>query len=236
MMRKIFFTLFIILFSIKGFCQEEFSPKISLGIRGGVCHSNIFFYPTISSDAIDVPGGGFFINYISEPHLGVQLEMNFITLGWQDETDSLGTYRREMRYQQFPFLTHIELGENKVKVILDLGPYIAFHQGFKEEYDPNLRFNNLADTVILGERNYYGVGPEQNFDYGFLGGLGLAFDTKAGRLTFDVRYSNGLVNVFEKYPKDNFRFSYHQSYFAGFSYSYIFKLKNVKKKNYKVIY
>jgi hypothetical protein len=234
-MKNIFFVIVFLFFSLCISGQDEFSPKITLGVRGGICHSNIYFDPGISSRAIDVPGSGFFINYISEPHLGVQVEMNFVTLGWKDKTDSTGTYRREMKYQQFPFLTHIELGQKLVKVTFDLGPYIAFHQGFTEEYDRLLRINNPYDTIILGERNYYGVGPVKNYDYGFLGSIGVAFDTKVGIFSIDARYSNGLVNVFKKYPKGNFSFSYHQSYFVGLSYSCAFKLKPHKKKNYKVV-
>ncbi|MBN2487356.1 MAG: PorT family protein [Bacteroidales bacterium] len=232
-MFKKYFTVLFAFYGFFGlFAQQGFSPSISFGVRGGISHSNVYFDPVFRTRAVDVPGGGVFFKYISEPNLGVQLEMNYISHGWKEENDSLGPYSRKMNYLEFPFLTHIEIGKKTVKVILDLGPYVAIERGLTEEYNPLLRHNNTGDTIILGEKNYYGIKPERAYDYGFLGGVGIGAETKMGFFSLDFRYKQGLVNIFEKFPKGNFRYSYSQSYFIGVSYSYkiVFKprlLKNV---------
>jgi hypothetical protein len=233
-MKNIFSAVAFFLVSSTLFSQEEFRPQITLGVRGGMYSSNVYFTPSIDSKPILAQGGGFYINYISEPHLGVQLEANLMTLGWQDKTDSLGSYSREMKYHQFPFLTHAVINIKKVQLTFDLGPYVAFYQGMKEEYAPSKRQNNIADTIILGERSYLGIAPHKDFDYGFLGAIGVGVHTKFGALLLEVRYSNGLVGVFKKYPEGNFRYSYNQSFYGGLTYSYAFNLKPPKKKNIKV--
>jgi len=233
-MNKILFSISLLLIVLaRTNCQEDFSPKLTFGVRGGISHSNVYFDPGILSKFINVPGGGVFINYISQPCCGVQIEMNYVARGWTEKTDSTGSYYREMRFLEFPFLSHFEIGKKLVKVTIDIGPYIAFQQSFYEEYDPTLRVINTDDSVIYGEKNYYGIDAVKNYDYGFLGGLGLGFNTKAGIFSIDFRFSQGMVNVLEKYPKGNFSFSTNQSYFIGLSYSYAIKLK-AKKKNYKI--
>jgi hypothetical protein len=253
-MKYIFSVVAFFLVTSTLFSQEEFRQQITLGVRGGMYSSNVYFTPSIDSKPVLVKGGGFYINYISQPHLGVQLEANLMTLGWQDKTDSLGSYSREMTYYQFPFLTHVVFNVKRFQFTLDLGPYVAFYQGMKEEYDPVLRIFkpyfyshsgeilqstsilpiNTNDSIILGERNYCGVKPQKEFDYGFLGAIGVGVHTKFGALLLEVRYSNGLVGVFKKFPEGNFRYSYNQSFYGGLTYSYAFNLKPPKKKNIKV--
>ena len=231
-MKKIYFSGFfflIVLFSVN--CQENFSQKITLGIRGGVTHSKVYYIPKIGAQPVYAPGGGFFINYFSQPHVGIQLELNSITHGWKDKTDTTGTYSRVMRYLEIPLLTHVEIEVKHVVVCLDVGPYISFFQGQKEKYDPNLRYNIVTDSVVYGQRNFIGLEPASTFEYGFLAGMGLGVNTKIGQFRIDVRYTNSLTNIFEKYPTGNFSFSYSQNVFAGLTYSYAIKLK-IKQKRY----
>ncbi len=204
------------------FGQTEFRPSLGLGFHGGMNLSTVDFIPSIKQSNVIGYSGGFVINYTAERSVGLQLELNYSQRGWTDENDSLGQYTRNMTFYEIPFLTHVYFGKRLVRVNFDLGPYVAFHQEYTEEYEASRIPNELLepDTIILGYRTYYGEPIESNFDYGFLVGGGIGFNTKAGEFQLMFRYSQGLSNVFKKYPEGNFRFSQMESVHFGFAWIY----------------
>lgn len=212
-------SIFFLFLSIYTFGQEEFRPYIGIGFHGGLNSAIVDFEPSIDQSAINVYAAGIILNYIAEKNVGLQTELNFVQRGWQDENDSLGSYSRTMNFIEIPLLTHIYIGSKFFRVTAELGPYIAFNQGFSEEYAASLIPDDpYPDSIVLGYRNYYGQDIDSKLDYGFIGGGGIGVITKFGEFQLKVRYTKSLINIFEPYPVGNFRFSSMESIYFGFSW------------------
>lgn len=234
-MRKLLIILVGTVFLTNGFCQPTkiFRPQLGIGFHAGLNRSSVDFMPSSGQEAINLYSYGFLINYMSEPHLGVQLELNMSQRGWQLKNDTVSIYSRTMSYFEIPILTHINIEIKNFRINFDLGPYVAFYQGGSDKYTkiPRSEQNhtignaNIPSSPRLGEITYYGKDIDNKFDYGFMGGIGFGYNTILGEFQLRFRYTQGMKSIFTKYPEGNFRFSQMHSFYFGAAYCYTFKFK-----------
>lgn len=232
-MKKISIIIVIVLSINNLFGQFDFNDFMQIGVSGGYNLSTVDFQPKINQTSIGGINTGFIINYFAEKNVGIQLEVNYAQRGWKDnDVATVGNYERTMNYIEIPLLAHASWAIGKFRVQLDVGPYLAFHNSFSENYDPSGIPDDLftKDTLILGERTYYGQKVDNEMDYGFIVGLGPAFSTKFGEFQLRIRYVQGMQSIFKQYPEGNFRFTQMRTIHAGFAYVYTIPVK--KKKNY----
>ena len=65
--------------------KTDFKSEFYLGAGGGIAFSSVDFEPKVSQKTHNGFLGGISAKYISEKHLGLILEMNFIRRGWTEE-------------------------------------------------------------------------------------------------------------------------------------------------------
>lgn len=209
--------------------QEDFTPYFSIGVHGGITQSNVDFEPDIKQLGLMGSTAGISINYTAERHVGTQIEFNYAEWGWKDQQDTIGTYSRTMEFYEIPLLTHIYFTIKFVRINFDLGPYVALYKGYSESLPTNPL--PALDSAVLGYRDYYGKDIAQNYDYGFVGGGGIGFFTKFGEFQINLRYRQGLTNIFKQYPKSNFRYSYMNGMTYRIGWVYPIYLSRKKKKD-----
>lgn len=205
------------------FGQFDFEDYIQIGASSGYSLSTVDFQPSIRQSNNGGINGGLIINYFAEKNVGIQLEVNYAQRGWQDFSDSLNTtYKRTMNFIEIPLLAHISWHIGDFRLQLDLGPYIAFHNSYSEDYDRSIitPAPYPPDSIVLGERTYYGQPIDNELDYGFIVGAGPAYSSKIGEFQLRFRYIQGMRSVFKKYPEGNFRFSQLSSIYAGVAWVY----------------
>lgn len=216
--------------------QQEFKPSVGIGVRGGLNFSTVIFEPTINQSSVQGYSGGFLINYYAERNVGLQLEFNYNQLGWKygikDDGISIFDYERQIESYQINLLTNIYIGKKTVRPVLDLGPYIAFHQGYSEKYllgsAPEIE---ASDEIPLGEPQFFGKDIDNKFDLGFNVSLGVGVYTPVGQFLIKGRFCKGLNNIFGEYPLEgNFRTSSFQTFSLDVSYTYPIKFKKVQRE------
>ena len=159
--------------------------------------------------------GGGTIRWITEPHLGLQAELNFTQGGWQEKFDEKPQfkYSRTINYIEMPFMSHIYFGSKRVHVFINLGPKIGFAIGEKTE--SNLNGEN-PNPNRPDEQHTLGV--EKKFDWGICGGPGIEIRTGIGSFLLEGRYYYALGNIFNSRKEDPFSKSAGQVISAKLTY------------------
>ena len=84
---------------------------------------------------------------------------------------SVGTYKRKLETIDIPMMAVFIAGSKAVRYAFTLGPYVSYLRHEKETI-------NIADT--LDYRPYYLKPLENNWEFGFTGGLAVEYHTKLG--------------------------------------------------------
>lgn len=221
-------VVFLLLFGANMQAQDlNFKPSMGVGVHGGVNFSKVSFvkanYDTnVHYGALQLFSSGLFVKLMAEENAGLQIEFNLSKKGWTESRDSVLDYSREMQYYEIPVLTHLAFGKKRFKYILNIGPYIAFHQDFTE----NLEFFSGNNIVSVSDSNsYYGKVVDAPVDFGFIADAGLGYRAPFGEVQLKARYSYGMANIFNKYPESNFRNSGLRNIYISFAYCYNFTFK-----------
>ncbi len=129
---------------------------------------------------------GLVFRYVSEPYIGLQVEVNVAGKGWKEVIDSAGTYTRKLNTVDIPVLAAFVAGKRTVRLAFTIGPYVSYLRSEKE-------LIQVADTLY---KSYYQKPLVHKLEFGFTGGVALEFYTKLG--TFAVRgsYNHSLTNLF----------------------------------------
>lgn len=220
-MKYSIITLLLLTVALQLNAQKDFRPYVGIGVHGGY---NMTFVDFASDSAnnergINTQFYGIIINFLNIQHLGIQLEINMSQRGWQEGHDSILYYKRKMEYLEIPLLTHIALGKRVLRYTFDLGPYIAFHRNFTEDFESQT--SNSNNILIPDEhKDLYGKEIDNKFDYGFMIGTGFGINTVLGQFLVHVRYCQGLSHIMDQFPDTKYYGSQMKSYYAGISYTY----------------
>ena len=225
--RNYIAVLFIII-SMSSFSQTRaFKPYVGLGFHGGMNISDVKFVQgirdnSISYESLNLVSGGLIINLLAQENAGIQIEANISNRGWKETKDSVYTYRRDMRYLEIPVLTHLTFGKKRLRYVFNLGPYIAFHRKTTESFEIDKKHLVIAEGDSIGSLMQ---SVNNSIDIGFMIDAGIGVNTTAGIFQVKVRYSQGVLDIFEKYPEGIYRSSQMRNVYFGVSYYYNFYFK-----------
>ncbi len=183
-MKRRLGTILLVLFSVFHVQAQRLLdvPEVYVGVSGGATASMLMFSPNVAQSFQLGMNAGAAFRYIGNRNLGVQVELNYKQVGWQETETS--THDRMLEYLELPFLTHIYFGR-KVRGFVNLGPRVAVLL--------NETKKNLPATLRPQHENI-----DNKFTYGLCAGLGMAVNTqKAGCYQLEARFSYDLANVFD---------------------------------------
>lgn len=182
-----------------------FRPYSSLGARGFFSMTTVSFNPTPSPSFLYAYGGGLYFCHVSQKHLGVQIELNYVQKGWR-EIYADGVYSRKLHYLELPFLTQVTAGKGMTNIIFNFGPLLSVL---------------LTDTEQIGDNlsalDYYGTAINNPVEFGVSAGLGLLFKTSGGHIQVEGRYSHNFLNIFDQ---QIFNTSQNMSITASLTYAW----------------
>jgi hypothetical protein len=201
-----------------------FKKEFFLGAKGGMVFSNVKFKPNVDQNLYIGNSAGLIFRMISEPHVGIQIELNYINKGWEEKPldGQSQSYFHRLNYFDIPVMTHASLGKKAFKFTLNLGPAIAFLLSDSQGMIPASP-GIPADPPI----QYWGKPIDSGVDFLFVGGLGTEYHSKkAGAIALDARLFYSLTNLY-----DAKNYAYDPSRTTGFlvTMAYLFKLNSGKK-------
>jgi Outer membrane protein beta-barrel domain len=189
MSRSVFILVFSWILNPVLSAQNDFKTEINIGFSQGAGLSRVVFYPSVDQSLLVGYTGGLLLRTITEPHLGIQLEINYLKRGWTEKFITSGSYERNQEILTIPVMTHIYFGkQTKTRLQFVIGPYIAYILSDSE-------INSVSDTLEF--KDYYGKPIAHNAEFGFSGGVGVSFRTKLGLFELQGKYNHGLTNLFK---------------------------------------
>src|SRR4030043_1001046 len=127
MTRSLIFLVFIWLLIPASLAQTDFKTEINIGFSQGVGLNRMVFYPAVDQGLLVTYTGGLLLRTITETHLGIQLEANYLKRGWTEKFILSGDYERNQEIITVPVMTHIYFGkETRTRLQFVIGPYIAY--------------------------------------------------------------------------------------------------------------
>lgn len=170
--------------------NNNFKRETYVGLSGGATGSMVYFKPIVEQNYLLAYQGGFVFRYISEKHLGVQAEINYVQRGWSETN---GAFDKRLDYIELPFLTHIYFGRN-ARVFLNLGPQIGYL--LKETVLQNSHPDSTNEQHIHAIQN--------KLEYGLTAGLGCSFHIKRQVLQLEARGNFSASDIYSNERRDYF--------------------------------
>lgn len=196
--------------------------RLGVGAATGIINTGTNFSAGINQFPEYFTGatGGLFFESMSNRYVGLRWEFLFSQKGFGMQ-DSLYFYHRHIYYLETPMLTHVELGKNNWRVVLQGGPQVATPIYEREKVDTEniLAMRRFDTTYTLTQR----TNRLEKFQFGLAVGTGFNYKIANMLLQAEVRYYQGLTNVLA--PR-RFTFFQAQTFGAHLSLQYIIKNKN----------
>jgi hypothetical protein len=231
-MDKLFFKIGAVLvllvhFSLMIQAQNvPFKKEFYMGFKGGTVLSRVKFKPNVEQNLFNGNSAGLLFRMISEPHVGVQFEFNYMQKGWEEIplSGSTQNYFHQINYFEIPMMTHANLGDGAFRFTLNIGPSVAFLLSDSQGMIPATP--GISDTPPI---SYWGKPIDSKVDFLFTGGIGIEYHfKKIGALTLDTRVFYSLTNL---YDSKNYGYDPSQSNGIQVSLAYLFRLDKGKKKS-----
>ncbi|EOZ96465.1 hypothetical protein A33Q_2235 [Indibacter alkaliphilus LW1] len=104
--------------------------QTSFGFRGGASVSSVSYRyqlgrPIQFSDGVTAQTYAFVLEHFGQKNAGLQLEFQYITLGFNQENDQLAVNRTEFDYLKVPLLSNFYFGRSG-RFHIKLGPHIGY--------------------------------------------------------------------------------------------------------------
>ena len=204
--------------------DQPFTKEFYFGVKDGLVFSRVKFKPNVEQNLYTGNTAGFLFRMISEPHVGIQLEFNYLQKGWEEKplTGSTQSYIHKINYFEIPVMTHANLGSKAFKVTLNLGPSVAFLLSDSQGMNPA-----SPGIPASPEIPYWGKPIDSTVDFLFTGGMGAEYHFKhLGSLSVDARVFYSLTNLY-----DSKKYAYDPSQTNGVqvTLAYILRLNPGKK-------
>lgn len=204
--------------------NEPFTKEYYLGVKGGLIFSRVKFKPNVEQNVFMGNSAGLAFRMISEPHVGIQLEFNYLQKGWEEKPLSGETqnYFHKLNYFEIPVMTHANLGSKAFRFSLNLGPTIAFLLSDSQGMNPSTPGIPASPPIP-----YWGKPIDSSLDFLFTGGVGIECHfKKAGALALDTRVFYSLTNIY-----DSKKYGYDPSQTNGIqvTLAYIYRLNKSHK-------
>lgn len=179
------FLAFILLFLL--FSPFLAEAQTSVGFRGGVSLSSLSYRyalgrPIQFSDGITAQTYSFVVEHFGEKNAGLQFELQYITLGYNQENDQLLVNRTELDYLKMPLLSNFYFGRSG-RFHIKLGPHLGYLLNAR---DVTREFE--VDVVELPTYGQAGDDPKRLM-YGLSLGAGISKLFGKSTLAADGRFS-----------------------------------------------
>lgn len=197
---KVLLSVLALIFTLSSQAQvKKFASQLYVGAGGGASLSTLDFEPKVIQENTLGFHGGLSVRYVSEEHIGLQLEANIAKRGWtQKFTDNPDfSYSSSLTYMELPMMTHVYFG-NKTRLIVLLGPQVNYLINQSSQISAALQSDVDKQRIDFPDKKYgeQYKPAEKKFDYGLIGGLGVEFRTGIGSFDLEGRYYFGLGDIF----------------------------------------
>lgn len=223
--KIILFGIFSLNILSVAMAQRQYSPNLTVGVKGGVTLSNMQFSPSVEQSMVMGKIFGLSARYTEENNFGVIVEFNIQQRGWKElfEDNPEFHYSRTLTYIQMPMLTHIYFGGRKFKGFVNLGPSIGYMIG--SNIDSNFDYQNPAEVpgfpITYRTTEQMKLAISNKFDYGITAGAGMEFFiNRKNSLNLEARYYFGIGNIFPDRKKDYFSASRGTSFEITLGYNF----------------
>jgi hypothetical protein len=214
MVKKPLLALLTLLYFLNLAAQKPFTPSTYLGITAGGAFSRVGFTPFVKQNMLAANSFGVIFRHVSEPHIGVQLELNYAGRGWIENRDTLGNYNRNLKVLDIPFTAAFIIGSKNLRFAVNLGPDVTHLLHDKEKI-------SIIDTAYY--KGYYGEPMAKTWAFGFIGGASVEWYSKIGTFSIRASYSYMLSNYFPL-NSDVFYYELSRSQTLNLGVSYFIKL------------
>ncbi len=219
-LKLLFISTFLTFFT---YSQVDFKPESNIGIKIGGNISTVIFNPAISQNINYGFIGGLSFKHIEQKSLGIQIELNYMQAGWNENLDSTQSYSRRLNYIQSPLMSHFNFGNNKTRFFINFGPYISYLISESETID------NISEEK---EESYYRTKIANRAEFGLCFGLGFTQYTSIGILQIEGRGNMSLSNIFKETSEVPFVSSKNLTIELTLSYFIDYKvIKDIFRKN-----
>ncbi len=216
--------LLLIMLPAVGIAQElAFSKEFYLGAKGGIVFSRVKFKPNVEQNLFTGNTMGLLFRMISEPHVGIQMEFNYIQKGWEEKPASVGgqSYFHKINYFEIPIMTHANLGKRAFRFTFNVGPSVAFLLSESQGMTPS-----TPAIPAIPDIPYWGKPIDSSIDFLFTGGIGFEYHFKrTGALALDTRVFYSLTNL---YDSKNYGYDPSQTNGIQVTLAYLFRLSKGK--------
>jgi Outer membrane protein beta-barrel domain len=214
MLQRILILMFFLTVKLCIFAQDSFKPSTHLGIHGGYNFSAVSFKPSVNQKLLSSNAFGIVFRHVSEPHIGIQFEVNVAGKGWKELIDSVDTYTRRLQTIDIPLTAVFIAGSRTLRIAFTIGPYVSYLIRESESFSTN---------DVTKDKPYYRKKLEGVWEVGFTGGVGIEIHTKAGAFALRASYNHGLNNIFPLNVDDYYySASRNQVIHGGIMYMYQF--------------
>lgn len=217
---RIFSVLF---FSILMYSTSVAEVGVLAGARAGmnIAHLRKFEAPTGFKSRINLGSdiaGMLRLNF--NKYIGFQMEVEFSQKGqaWKATQDSAKYFGKSvLNYIQFPLLVVARYGNDKVKGILQVGPYLAYWSGGYNQTSTQVDKQTKESTNI----KYLFTKNDNRLDVGITSALGV--DVKVGKGWIEVlaRHNAGFLSTAKK--NSGFTNLYNCNFSLSLGYFYTIK-------------
>ena len=162
--------LLLLQFSLSAFAQNEpFKKEFYFGAKGCMVFSRLKFKPNVEHNMFTGKSAGLLFRMISEPHVGIQVEVNYLQKGWEEKhlEGMTQTYMHKLNYIDIPIMTHANLGTKAYRFTLNLGPTVAFLLSDNQGMNPS-----SPGIPSIPPIPYWGKPIDSRVDFLFTGGIG----------------------------------------------------------------
>ncbi len=183
-MRIRYICILLVLLSVFPLISKA---QTSVGFRGGASISSVSYRyqlgrPVEFSDGITAQTYSFVIEHFGQKNAGVQFELQYITLGYNQENDQMLVNRTEMDYLKMPLLSNFYFGRSG-RFHIKLGPHLGY---LLNAWDVTREFE--VDVVELPTYGQPGDNPKRLM-YGLSLGAGISKLFGKNTLAVDGRFS-----------------------------------------------
>ena len=187
--------------------QTHYSSNVSIGAKGGLDISKVFFSPSVKQKMTLGMNTGVMVRYVEENHFGLIGELNFAQRGLAENFEEAPySYSRTLIYVDLCFLAHVFF-VRRGRFFFNAGPQVGYYLGetVKSNFDP-YNTADLPDFPNKNRINYQLTEPTKiKIDYGISAGLGTEFFINPrNSISLEGRFYFGLANIFSTKRQDNF--------------------------------
>lgn len=206
--------------------QTHYSSNVSIGVKGGVDASHVFFNPGVKQKLPIGATAGIQFRYIEESHFGLIAELNFSQKGWKEDYEEAPlSYRRTINYLEIPVMAHVYFGR-RGRFFFNVGPQVGFK--ISDSVSSNFDYANAGSVPDYPYKNrthdQLTLPIDHKVDFGISAGIGGEFSiTRRHAVNLEARFNYGIGNIFSAGRQDPFRAS--NSMCVSVTAGYWFRIK-----------